>query len=127
MREAAETRSYAAALSVLTGRSLSTGLPARRSRYRTTSCTVRSSIAAPSVASPDQNGRSVKKELGGRRNGPEGRNIRVDEKAEPPALGEERRHVVFRFARDSPLEERRFEPSVPIASGRSLFRKMKPP
>jgi hypothetical protein len=101
MREAAETRSYAAALSVLTGRSLSTGLPARRSRYRTTSCTVRSSIAAPSVASPDQNGRIFKKELGGRRNGPEGRNIRVDEKAQPPALGEERRHVVFRFARDS--------------------------
>ena len=31
-----------------------------------------------------------------------------------------------KFASDSPLEERRFEPSVPVASGRRLFGKMKP-
>jgi hypothetical protein len=31
----------------------------------------------------------------------------------PPVLGEERRHVVFRFARDSPLEEDGFELVVP--------------
>jgi len=39
MREAAQTRSYAAALSVLVSGSISTGPPARRSRCRTISCT----------------------------------------------------------------------------------------
>jgi predicted ATPase len=50
----------------------------------------------------------------GRRNEPEGRNIRVDEKAQPPALGEERRHVVFRFARDSSLEGDGFDEALSL-------------
>jgi hypothetical protein len=120
MREAAETRSYAAALSVLIVAALSRlGFP----RAEAATGQLRALSGRPSRLPRwprlIRTAAAVKKELGGRRNGPEGRNIRIDEKAQPPALGEERRHVVFRFARDSPLEGAGFEPSVPRQ--RTLF------